>query len=232
MDPPSLLNEAAFLRQASPTIMDAAWSQGWRHFGEHFFRYSHSPAEDGSWLHILPLRLNIANFQPTPRLRRILRRNADLTLEIGPARVDDAREALFQRHRQRFHTNIPDSLRQFLPSPDPASLPCECREIRLLEHGQLLALSYLDLGQDACSSVYALFEPAAAHRSLGFCTLLHEIEFARHTGRRFLYPGYATLEPSPYDYKKTLPALEAYSWASQTWLPLDRIPALPVTHHS
>ena len=231
MYPASFLHQDALLPQASPQMMDAAWSRGWRHFGEHFFRYSHSLAEDGSWQHILPLRLAVADFQPTARHRRILRRNADLTVEVAPALVDDAREALFLRHRQRFHSNIPDSLSQFLPSADPANLPCECREIRLLDQGQLLAVSYLDLGHEACSSLYALFEPAAARRSLGFCTLLHEIAFARHSGRRFLYPGYATAEPSHYDYKKSFPALQAYCWTTGQWLPLAHISTPPAPPH-
>lgn len=213
--------EQDILTEASPQEMDRRWSQGWRHFGREFFRYSLSLNEDGSWYRIQPLRLVLAEFRPTARHRRILKKNADLTVEIGSARHDAGREALFLRHRTRFKSNLPDSLRVFLPEADPATQPCECREVRLLDpQGRLLAVSYLDLGEESCSSVYAMFEPEASARSLGICTFLHEIAYAQNTGRRFLYPGYATVEPSHYDYKKSFPALETYHWRTGEWQPL------------
>ena len=218
--PPAIF-EQDDVPHAGPGEMDARWSQGWRHFGRDFFRYSFSLNEDGQWHRIQPLRIVLADFHLTARHRRILKKNDNLTVEIAPAKVDAAREALFFRHRERFKSNIPDSLRVFLPSRLPATEPCWCKEIRLTDTtGSLLAVSYLDLGHDACSSVYAMFEPTAAHRSLGICTFLHEIAYAQQTGRRYLYPGYATVEPSHYDYKKSFPALEEYHWRSGQWRPL------------
>ena len=214
---PPVIFEQDDIPHATPQEMDSLWSRGWRHFGREFFRYSLSLNEDGSWHRIQPLRIVLANFKPTARHRRILKKNADLTVEIAPAIVDADRGALFLRHRERFKSNIPDSLRIFLPSPAPATEPCECREIRLLKNGELLAVSYLDLGHASCSSVYAMFEPAAASRSPGICTFLHEIAYAQQTGRHYLYPGYATVEPSHYDYKKSFPALETYDWRTGAW---------------
>ena len=83
----------------------------------------------------------------------------------------------------------------------------------------MIAVSYLDLGREAASSVYAIFEPEVARRSPGIFTLLQEIEFARSTGRRFLYLGYATHEPSHYDYKKRFLGLERFDWLGN-WIPL------------
>jgi len=228
MEFPPVIFEQEILPHASPEVMDRRWSLGWRHFGREFFRYSLSLNEDGSWHRIQPLRMVVAEFTLTARHRRILKKNADLKLEIGPARVDAAREAIFLRHRERFKSNIPDSLRVFLPESDPATQPCTCQEILLTAPtGELLAVSFLDLGLESCSSVYAIFEPAASARSLGICTFLHEIAFAQQTGRRYLYPGYATVEPSHYDYKKTFAALEAYHWRSGRWLPLPPTPQPP-----
>ena len=219
---PPVIFEQDDLPHATPQEMDVRWSRGWRHFGRDFFRYSLSLNEDGSWHRIQPLRMVLADFQLTARHRRILKKNDDLTLEVAPAIVDADREALFLRHRERFKSNLPDSLRVFLPSPAPATEPCGCREFRLHVNGELLAVSYLDEGRDSCSSVYAMFEPAASSRSLGICTFLHEIAYAQRTGRRYLYPGYATVEPSHYDYKKSFPALETYNWRTGAWQPLPK----------
>lgn len=219
---PPVIFEQEILTDVAPAEMDLRWSQGWRHFGREFFRYSLSLNPDDSWHRIQPLRIVLADFQPTARHRRILRKNADLTLEIGPARVTAEREALFLRHRERFQSTPPPNLLTYLPEADPSRDPCECQELRLLRGGDLLAVSYLDIGLHASSSLYAMFEPDAASRSLGICTFLHEIEHAKKRGHHYLYPGYATVEPSHYDYKKTFPALEHYHWRTGEWLPLPR----------
>ncbi|MES2707527.1 MAG: arginine-tRNA-protein transferase [Verrucomicrobiota bacterium] len=222
MSAPHLIQEQGTLATAPPEAMDFLWSRGWRHFGRDFFRYNLTFSETRELRHILPLRIVLDDFTPSRSHRRVMRKNTDLKVEIGPAVVDAAREAMFLRHRERFTSNIPETLGVFLPEPDPATVPCECREVRLLENGRLLAVSYLDCGLEAVSSVYAMFEPEAASRSPGILTLLEEISFARRTGRRFLYPGYATREPGHYDYKKTFSGLQTYDWETGDWVPCPR----------
>ena len=218
MEFPPLIFEDATLTIADPAVMDVLWADGWRHFGSHFFRYSLSVAEGGSLQRIMPLRIDLAEFRLSKSQRRILRRNADLTIRIAPAAVDESREAMFQRHKTRFTSNIPETLRDFMPDAAPSEAPGECREIQVWERDCLIAISYLDLGREAASSVYAIFEPEAARRSPGILTLLQEIEFARSNGRRFLYLGYATYEPSHYDYKKRFHGVQRFDWLGN-WIP-------------
>ncbi len=219
MEFPPLIFEEGNLPEADPGLMDALWAQGWRHFGARFFRYSVSVMESGSLQRIIPLRIDLTEFQPSKSQRRILRQGAELTVRIAPAVVDELREAMFQRHKARFTSNMPETLRDFMPEAEPSDTPCECREIQVWERDRLIAISYLDLGREAASSVYAIFEPEAARRSPGIFTLLQEIEYARASGRRFLYLGYATVEPSHYDYKKRFHNLQRLDWLGN-WLPL------------
>ena len=219
MQTPPLILEQGELAAGEPALMDALWAQGWRHFGTRFFRYSVSLADDGTMQRVLPLRIDLATFRLSKTQRRLLRRNADLRVRIAPATVDAPREEIFQRHKTRFTSNIPETLRDFMASAEPARLPCECREIQVWEKDRLIAVSYLDLGAVAASSVYAIFEPEFAARSPGIFTLLHEIEFVRATGRRFLYLGYATIEPSHYDYKKRFAGVQCFDW-QESWTPL------------
>ena len=219
MEIPPPIFEDGNLAEAEPALMDVLWADGWRHFGSHFFRYSMSLAEGGSLQRIMPLRIDLAKFRLTKSQRRLLRCNADLTVRIAPAIVDEGREAMFQRHKMRFTSNIPETLRDFMPEADPSVTPCECREIQVWEQDSLIAVSYLDLGREAASSVYAIFEPEAAGRSPGIFTLLQEIEFARAARRCFLYLGYATIEPSHYDYKKRFLGVQRFDWLGN-WIPL------------
>jgi arginine-tRNA-protein transferase len=215
-----VLDDAFICDSVPAEVMDQVWASGWRHFGRHFFRYSTQPASDGSLQTITPLRIDLTSFTLTKNQRRVLHKNADLRSEIVPAAIDSELRALFQRHKQRFTCNIPDTLETFL-GPDPARGPCECRMVRVFDGPRLIAASFFDVGQQSASSVYGLFEPTDSKRSLGIFTFLLEIQHCQATGLRWLYPGYATREPSVYDYKKQFRSTEYLDWSAAAWLPLQ-----------
>lgn len=207
----------AFICDSVPAeVMDKVWAAGWRHFGCYFFRYSTQPDEHGGTQTITPLRIGLARFSCTKSQRRVMSKNADLRHDIVPAVIDDELRDLFQRHKQRFIHNIPDNLETFL-GPDPTTGPCECRMVRVFDGERLIAASFFDVGKQAASSVYGLFEPECSKRSLGIFTMLLEIQHCREAGLRWLYPGYATHESSAYDYKKQFRGTELLDWSNGEW---------------
>ncbi len=209
--------DEAFICDSVPAeIMDRLWAAGWRHFGSYFFRYSTQPAEDDSPQTITPLRIDLEACDFRKSQRRVQKKNADLRSEITSARIDDALRGMFVRHKRRFTRNVPEALENFV-GPAPESGPCECRMVRVFEGERLIAASFLDIGEHAASSVYGLFEPEHARRSLGIFTLLLEINHCRQSGLRWLYPGYATHEPSAYDYKKQFRGTTALDWCTGEW---------------
>ena len=210
--------EEYFLRwHAGPEVMDGLWAEGWRHFGPVFFRYRR-------WLHggrsltITPLRVDLARFEPSRSQRRVLARNRDLRVEVAPTAFDAETRRMFEAHRRRFRTDVPDSLEDFLSPHAPAEVPCRNEAIRVYAGARLVAAHFLDVGRAATSSVYSMFDPEESRRSLGVYTILLAVGRSRRLGCRHYYPGYATREPSPYDYKKNLSALEEYDWRGR-WLP-------------
>lgn len=217
------LDDAFICDYVPAEVMDQVWATGWRHFGKYFFRYSTQQAEDGGLQTITPLRIDLACSTFTKSQRRVLNKNADLRTDIAPAALDEDLHSLFQRHKQRFTHNIPDTLENFL-GPDPAQGPCECRILRVFDGPRLIAASFFDVGQQSASSVYGLFEPEYSKRSLGIFTLLLEIQHCRASGLRWLYSGYATKEPSVYDYKKQFGGTEYLDWTAAVWLPLSASP--------
>jgi leucyl-tRNA---protein transferase len=202
-----------------PGGMDELWEDGWRHFGAIFFRYR-TWEHAGRGLAVTPLRVDLERFAPSRSQRRVLARNRDLRVEVRPTKLDDETRRMFLLHRERFREQVPDSLDNFL-SHSPASVPCRNETIRLYSGSRLVAAHFLDTGDRATSSVYSMFDPSESRRSLGVYTILVAAELSRRAGRRHYYPGYATREPSPYDYKKNLPGLEEYDWHNR-WLPLAR----------
>ncbi|MFQ3582466.1 MAG: GNAT family N-acetyltransferase [Chloracidobacterium sp.] len=199
--------EASYVPAAQ---LDVLWAHGWRHFGTYFYRYWVNLTNDGV-RHVLPLRIELANFTLSESQRRVRRRNRNLRVIIQPTVIDATTELLFERHKQRFTENIPTSIYSFLSS-EPASVPCRNQEIAVYDGERLVAKSFLDLGKQASSSVYGIFDPDYAKHSLGIFTMLLEIEYSQARGDKFYYPGYAYHEPSHYDYKKRFSALEWFDW--------------------
>ena len=87
----------------------------------------------------------------------------------------------------------------------------------------------MDIGARSVSSVYAVFDPAESRRSPGILTLLKEIEWAREHGMTFLHPGYTTLNPGVYEYKKQFRPLDGYDWGAEQWRPWGDLNASATT---
>ena len=84
---------------------------------------------------------------------------------------------------------------------------------------RLVAASFLDLGQESISSIYAIFDPAESWRSLGIFTMLKELEFGRQRTSRYYYPVTPATNRPPTITKSSFQALEWYDWQG-AWRPL------------
>jgi leucyl-tRNA---protein transferase len=215
----SFINEEFFAFRKSPAEMDALWQAGWRHFGAYFFRYNLGFYEH-EIRQVVPLRIRLADFKFSKSQRRVFNKNKDLETAIRPIEIDAEKENLFERHKRRFKSGVPASLYDFL-SGKPAVVPCEALEVCIFEKKKLLAVSFLDVGRESVSSVYAMFEPLAEKRSLGILTMLLEIRYALENEKKFYYSGYAYEGNSYYDYKKRFSALESFDWAG-SWEKFER----------
>lgn len=209
-DLPVFINEEFYTTRVAPQQLDLLLADGWRHFGERFFRYNIGFHEN-ELRPVLPLRIRLAEFKVSKSQRRVLRKNQDLRIVFRPIEITAEKQDLFERHKQRFSHAVPDSLYDFL-STEPANVPSEALEVCVYERNKLLAASFFDVGARAVSAVCAMFEPSEISRSPGIFTMLLTIDFASKNGKTFYYPGYAYEGNSFYDYKKRFSALEEFDW--------------------
>lgn len=211
-----LENDLLFINESFDTLsvslieMDFLLEEGWRNFGTHFFRHNLGIFR-GEIRRVIPLRIRLANFTLSKSQRRNLQRNQDLKVIIRPIEIDDEKEQLFFRHKQRFEEYPPDSIYTFI-STEPATVPSEAFEICVYQNEKLLAVSFFNEGNDSVSGIYAMFEPTETKRGLGILTMLFEIQYAIEKKKSFYYQGYAYEGNSFYDYKKRFRALEMYDW--------------------
>ncbi|MBS0661108.1 MAG: arginine-tRNA-protein transferase [Verrucomicrobia bacterium] len=222
--PPAKIEEAFFELQIEPARLDDLLAQGWRHFGPYFFRYSQQLTT--ALQDIIPLRVDLTRFRPSKSQRRVLRRNADVTPRWQTVSLTEEHHTVFAEHAGRFAHNVPGRLEDFLGPWPQLDLPCRLRELSVRDAtGRLLAASYVAQGARAWSSVYAFFAPSDGARSLGIATQLWEIEAARAAGCRWLYLGYATRQPSHYDYKRQFAGTEWFDWERWQATPIPSTPA-------
>jgi leucyl-tRNA---protein transferase len=210
-----VINECFYAEHVPPALIDRVLAAGWRHFGSYFFRYSRNSAN-----HVLPLRVRLEEFKFSSSQKRVRKRNANLECVIRDALIDAEKHGLFELHSVRFSENVPDSIFTFL-DPEPSRV-CVTKEICLYKNGRLIGAHFLDIGETSTSSIYSIYDPNESKHSLGIDLILRSISFSLELGKQLYYPGYAYLEPSTYDYKKKLSALEAYDWVEH-WTPLQQI---------
>lgn len=208
-----LINEEFFVKGVSPAQLDMLLADGWRHFGTHFFRYNLGVYED-EIRRVLPLRIRLADFSFSKSQRRILRRNEDLSVQIRPIEITEDTHDLFERHKLRFKSGVPNSIYNFVSS-NAAREPTDGFELSVHREGKLLAVSFFDGGRSSISSIYAIFDPEETSRSLGIFTMLKEIEYATASGKSLYYHGYVYEGESFYDYKKRFSGLEEFNWKGE-----------------
>ncbi|CAN5562898.1 hypothetical protein BH10ACI2_BH10ACI2_01340 [soil metagenome] len=216
LDRLEIINEEFHAEAVEAWLLDVLLAEGWRHFGNHFYRYNFGVYE-GEIRRVLPLRIRVDELKLSKSQRRVLRRNDDLDVEIRPVEITDETERLFEKHKRRFKSGVPNSIYDFI-SPDAANSPTKGMELRVTRDGALVAASFFDLGKNSLSSIYGIFDPDETTRSLGIFTMLKEIEYAGENGLTLYYHGYAYEGESYYDYKKKFTALEIFDW-NGSWMP-------------
>lgn len=194
-------------------------ADGWRHFGRQFFRYNLALYEDEIRL-VIPLRIRLSGFRIAQSQERILRKNSDVEISIGPVNLTQEVLDLFDRHKQRFKQHTPESIFTFI-AERPEDEPCDTYQQTMRVGGRLVAAGFFDVGERSVSAIYTAFELDETRRSLGVFTILKEIEFAVEKGMEFYYLGYSYSGRSFYDYKKRFHGTEAFEW-NGVWTPVPR----------
>ncbi|MBF0427555.1 MAG: arginyltransferase [Magnetococcales bacterium] len=159
----------------------------------------------------IPVRLPVAAFNPSRSLRRIIKRNQDLTVHQEEPVFTAERFDLYRRYLNSRHADGPmanpseTDFYDFLHSEW-----CTVRFIDFRLQGRLLLTAVMDQLPNTLSAVYSFFDPDENHRSLGSYAILWEIEQALRLGLPWLYLGYWIADSQKMRYKSRFQPLEAY----------------------
>lgn len=184
-------------------------SMGWRKFGAYYFR----PLCPGC-RECVPIRVLVDEFHPSKSQRKKLRKNGSVRVEFGPLTYSPRAYEIYIDHSQsRF--GQASSLDGFLFNFYSPSCPALQSEFYL--DGQLIAVGYLDRGDNCLSSVYFIYDTAYAHLGLGTFSIIKEIEYAKSIGLPYYYLGYYIQDCQSMSYKDRFQPREHFDWSSGQW---------------
>ncbi|WP_458526146.1 arginyltransferase [Onishia taeanensis] len=187
-------------------VYDTLTLLGFRRSGRHLYR----PHCEGCRA-CVSVRIPVAEFAPSRSQRKLLHRNAALTVHERDASYDPEHYDLYARYVGIRHADgdmFPPSHEQYR-----TFLTLDHGYARLLEFrldGQLVAVTAIDRLGHGLSAIYTFFDPAPAlaRRSLGTFAILSLIERARAEGLPHVYLGYWIQECRKMDYKRYFQPLE------------------------
>ncbi len=161
-----------------------------------------------------PVRIVVADFEPSRARRRVARRNADLVRTVRPPKATSDQFSVLRGYLDERH---PDGGMAEMTVLDYASMVEETAvDTAIVEYrrrddtGQetLVACALSDRLADGLSMVYSFFEPDEEARSLGSFMILDHIALARDLGLSYVYLGYWVDGSPKMDYKRSFQPIE------------------------
>ena len=150
------------------------------------------------------VRVVAKDFRPTPSMRRVARRNADIASDMRIAVPTSEQYAIFRayldsRHRDGGMADM--TVLDYAMMVEDSHIETRIIEYRMRGSGELVAIALTDVLGDGLSMVYSFFEPDQAARSLGTFMVLDHIARAKRMGLAYVYLGYWVRGSRKMDYK-------------------------------
>ena len=218
-----MITEIHYPETLAPEKLDEYLARGWFRMGAMIFTCHylcfHNELYSAVWA-----RLPLENYRFRKSLRKIINRNRERFRTITrPAIYDDDKERRYQLHKQRFEGYIAPTLRESLfGSSDKFDL-YNTWETSIYDGDQLIGASFFDLGADSLASIMGLYDPSYERFSLGFFTMLIEIEHGLQKNMHYYYPGYVVPGYGRFDYKLRIGSVEYFDVRSKGWYPYEKI---------
>ncbi len=168
------------------------------------------------------VRLSLLDYQFKKRLRKLINKNNQFTTICRKSFFSTEKENLYQQFRQKYHQQVPVSLKRYLQDDFQNSV-FNTYEIAVYDQKKLIAVSFFDVGLKSIASILGVYDESYAAYSLGFYTMLAEIDYSRKNRFQYYYPGYVVPGFPKFDYKLRIGKVNYYEPAKDAWLPFDEL---------
>lgn len=220
--PPRCATELLSPSSLPPQRLDTLLAQGWYRIGSRLIRCDYTTSghdTNGAIWTRVPLE-GYTWSKSRRRTRRLI--EADFSVEVGPMCMDQEHEALYQRYLTIAPGERPSTLDDFLYGPGLDQGLFETLEVSIRDGDELIAFSWFDRGERSLQSLIGVFEPDYKRLSLGYYTMLREIQYGIDQGLDYFYAGYVLFGDSAMDYKLRTGHIECLDRTQDRWLPLNQ----------
>jgi len=208
--------------QLSPKQLDDYLGNAWFRMGQSIFT-RHFLFFDSTVYTALWIRLDLQDYTFKKRLRKILNRNRKaFQVVIRPAVLNKEKNQLYAKYKRNFNGQISDTLKEYLLDDTDESI-FDTYECCVYEAEKLVAFSFFDVGEKSMASIMGVYDPEYSTYSLGFYTMLEEVNFGSIHQKRFYYPGYVVPDYQRFDYKLRIGAVDYYDVWKKKWLPYSTL---------
>lgn len=182
---------------------------GWRRFGLYFFRPSCLNCAK-----CIPIRVRINDFLPSKSQIRVCKKNNFVKLFIKKLEYREELFNIYKEHSLDRFNQVADK-EDFIESFFYDAVPAFQSEYYL--NDELIAFGFIDMSNEALSSVYYVYKTKYKFLSLGTFSILKEIEYGKSLGLKYYYLGYYIKENRHMSYKNKFKPYELYDWHGKKW---------------
>jgi leucyl-tRNA---protein transferase len=168
---------------------------------------AYRPACDGC-TSCVSIRVPVQSFDWSKGFRRTLKRNADMSSSIVPARATSEHYSLFRTYIDHRHSEggMADmTVLDFAAMVDDTLVDSRIVEYRIPTEykpdGELVAAVLVDLLNDGVSLIYSFYDPELESRSLGTFIILDMIRRTARLALPYVYLGFWIKESHKMQYK-------------------------------
>lgn len=206
----------------APEDLDAYLARGWYRMGQSIFT-THFLCFGDHFYSAIWVRLPLKDYQYSKSLRKNIRRNQELFhTTFAKSRLTAEKERLYQRYKNAFTGMLAPTLKESLHDGEDFNV-FQTYEVNVYDGNRLVAASFFDIGVDSAASILGIYDPDYHAHSLGFYTMLMEIEFCLQNQMKYFYPGYIVPHYPRFDYKLRIGATEYYNITTGYWLPFAQL---------
>lgn len=223
-----MFTNVTFLDSLPGSTLDAYLADGWYRMGQAMFT-SRVVYFEGTMQTVLWLRVPVQRHRPSKSNRQLKRKvESSFRVTVNPASIQPAHEELYRKYLTVVTGERPTTVSHLLHGGADRNI-FETWEVNVWDGDKLAAFSLFDLGKHAVQSIVGAYHPDYRRQSLGFYTMLAELDHVRNIGCEWYYPGYHMPKLDAMAYKLRLGQVEFLDPDSNTWRPVGDLEAHPLT---